>query len=219
MDQYFISQGLGPPIEVLIDGVPPCLLCGDPVVHGGTDGPLVCASCACGQSADGARWTLEQSEARNAHKLAKIAEYRALEAGRILSAARAFATLDDAAALARARAIVPRLLALCDLRGEALAHYASECGLAKGERSALHDQLTWLRDAVDVACDRMPPSDAVVALRAVVAIDGAVDIECPTCGAMAGWACEGEDYGYHAAGYHATRHVAARRTPFEEARR
>lgn len=29
----------------------------------------------------------------------------------------------------------------------------------------------------------------------------ATDVECPTCGAWVGWACEGSDYGYHAAGY------------------
>lgn len=37
-------------------------------------------------------------------------------------------------------------------------------------------------------------------------------VECPTCDAWKGWACEGDDYGYHAAGYHPARHEAARRT-------
>jgi hypothetical protein len=36
-------------------------------------------------------------------------------------------------------------------------------------------------------------------------------VECPTCAAWVGWACEGDDYGYHGAGYHPTRHEAARR--------
>lgn len=37
------------------------------------------------------------------------------------------------------------------------------------------------------------------------------DVECPTCGAWVGWACEGADYGYHAAGYHPSRQRAAER--------
>ena len=36
-------------------------------------------------------------------------------------------------------------------------------------------------------------------------------VECPTCGAWTGWACEGRDYGYHAAGYHRARVRAAAR--------
>lgn len=39
----------------------------------------------------------------------------------------------------------------------------------------------------------------------------ATDVECPTCGAQVGWACEGPDYGYHAAGYHPSRERAAAR--------
>lgn len=34
-------------------------------------------------------------------------------------------------------------------------------------------------------------------------------VECPTCGARVGWACEGANYGYHAAGYHRSRQRAA----------
>jgi hypothetical protein len=37
----------------------------------------------------------------------------------------------------------------------------------------------------------------------------ATDIECPTCGAWIGWACEGRNYGYHAAGYHRARQRVA----------
>lgn len=37
----------------------------------------------------------------------------------------------------------------------------------------------------------------------------ATDVECPTCGAWIGWACEGAKYGYHAAGYHRSRERAA----------
>lgn len=37
----------------------------------------------------------------------------------------------------------------------------------------------------------------------------ATSVECPTCGAWVGWACEGEDYGCHADGYHPARERAA----------
>jgi len=40
----------------------------------------------------------------------------------------------------------------------------------------------------------------------------ATDVDCPTCGAWVGWACEGKNYGYHAAGYHPSRQRAAERT-------
>jgi hypothetical protein len=36
-------------------------------------------------------------------------------------------------------------------------------------------------------------------------------VECPTCHAWVGWACEGRNYGYHAAGYHPARERAAAR--------
>lgn len=39
----------------------------------------------------------------------------------------------------------------------------------------------------------------------------ATDVECPTCFAWVGWACEGSKYGYHAAGYHPERQAAAER--------
>lgn len=44
----------------------------------------------------------------------------------------------------------------------------------------------------------------------------ATDVECPTCGAWVGWACEGPDYGYHAAGYHEARERAAERAAAEQ---
>jgi len=37
----------------------------------------------------------------------------------------------------------------------------------------------------------------------------ATEVECPVCAAWVGWACEGPDYGYHAAGYHPSRQRAA----------
>ena len=51
----------------------------------------------------------------------------------------------------------------------------------------------------------------MTATRAILAssID-ATSIECPTCDAWVGWACEGRNYGYHAAGYHRSREKAAR---------
>jgi hypothetical protein len=39
----------------------------------------------------------------------------------------------------------------------------------------------------------------------------ATDVECPTCYAWVGWACNGSNYGYHAAGYHPARERAAKR--------
>lgn len=39
----------------------------------------------------------------------------------------------------------------------------------------------------------------------------ATSVECPTCHAWIGWACNGRDYGYHAAGYHPSRERAAAR--------
>jgi hypothetical protein len=47
----------------------------------------------------------------------------------------------------------------------------------------------------------------------------ATDVECPVCFAWEGWACEGDDYGYHAAGYHLERHEAARRAHEDAPRR
>lgn len=38
----------------------------------------------------------------------------------------------------------------------------------------------------------------------------ATSVECPTCHAWVGWACEGPNYGYHAAGYHPARERAAK---------
>ena len=37
----------------------------------------------------------------------------------------------------------------------------------------------------------------------------ATSVECPTCDAWVGWACNGDDYGYHAAGYHPAREQIA----------
>lgn len=44
-------------------------------------------------------------------------------------------------------------------------------------------------------------------------VDGidVTSVECPTCHAAKGWACEGRDYGYHAAGYHPARVRKAQR--------
>lgn len=37
----------------------------------------------------------------------------------------------------------------------------------------------------------------------------ATSVEGPVCYAWVGWACEGPNYGYHAAGYHPARQRAA----------
>lgn len=42
------------------------------------------------------------------------------------------------------------------------------------------------------------------------ALDATV-VECPSCHAWIGWACNGPNYGYHAAGYHRSRVRAARK--------
>ena len=44
----------------------------------------------------------------------------------------------------------------------------------------------------------------------------ATDVECPTCHAWVDWACEGTNYGYHAAGYHPSRQRAADRAAAEK---
>ena len=46
----------------------------------------------------------------------------------------------------------------------------------------------------------------------------ATDVECPvkSCGAWVGWACQGQGYGYHAAGYHPSRQRAADRAATEQ---
>lgn len=49
-------------------------------------------------------------------------------------------------------------------------------------------------------------------MRATGHADDATDVECPTCHARVGWACNGRDYGYHAAGYHPSRQRAAERS-------
>lgn len=56
-----------------------------------------------------------------------------------------------------------------------------------------------------------PPAKA-----ASTAVLHAADVECPTCHAWVGWACEGRDYGYHAAGYHPSRQRAADRAAAEK---
>jgi hypothetical protein len=77
--KYFISRGLlQPPLEVEIEGAPPCLFCGESVYHPSTAGPLVCSSCDCGRNRDGSSWTAAQSRARHAHFRAKIDGYRAI---------------------------------------------------------------------------------------------------------------------------------------------
>lgn len=59
----------------------------------------------------------------------------------------------------------------------------------------------------------LPVAEAVHIAAAATgpwAVD-ATEIECPTCDAWIGWACNGNDYGYHAAGYHPARERAAAR--------
>jgi len=74
---YVISQGIfKPPLEVQIDGVPPCLFCGVPVESPSMNGPLVCGPCDMGCNPDGSRWTAEQHDERQRHLAETIERYR-----------------------------------------------------------------------------------------------------------------------------------------------
>lgn len=76
--RYSIDQGLlYPALEVEIDGVPPCLLCGEPVARPSMGGPLICGPCDCGNNREGSRWTPEQAKERYAHFRTRVAAYRA----------------------------------------------------------------------------------------------------------------------------------------------
>jgi len=46
---YHISRDISsqPSLRVLHDGPPPCLYCGEPVLHPSTAGPLICGPCDC----------------------------------------------------------------------------------------------------------------------------------------------------------------------------
>jgi hypothetical protein len=82
MKTYYISQGLfKPPLEVKIEGPPPCLFCGVPVFSPSMDGPLVCGSCDCGRNSDGSRWTDEERERAWSHCREQIAKYREVSDG------------------------------------------------------------------------------------------------------------------------------------------
>lgn len=77
--KYYISQGfLQPPLEIEIEGPPPCLFCGKLVHEPSMNGPLVCPSCDCGRNTDGSRWTNSEAHERHAHYAAAIAAYRTM---------------------------------------------------------------------------------------------------------------------------------------------
>jgi hypothetical protein len=67
---------IGRTLEVEIEGVPPCLYCGEPVVEPGMDGPLVCSWCDTGHNRDGSRWTDRQRRERFRHFNHMIETYR-----------------------------------------------------------------------------------------------------------------------------------------------
>lgn len=84
--KYLISQGLlHPPLEVELEPPPPCLYCGEPVLHPSMDGPLVCACCDCGTNRDGTKWTYAQCAERYEHRRAKVDEYRERAAAKEIS--------------------------------------------------------------------------------------------------------------------------------------
>ncbi len=183
--RYLISQGLlRHPLEVEIDGVPPCLFCGDPVTRPSMDGPLVCGTCDCGNNRDGSKWTKAQAEERYAHRRSKVAEYRALMIDRRVHEAKDLLAKmtpapwiarktyvetascladvcdrDDAAFMALARALVPDLIERDALRGAEVAKCADACGVAKG-------QIATLRETLRAAVDRLRPE--VREVRAVI---------------------------------------------------
>lgn len=53
---YYINTRTGR-IKITVKGIPPCLWCGEPVMHISMDGPLVCPACDCGNHKDGTKWT------------------------------------------------------------------------------------------------------------------------------------------------------------------
>lgn len=76
MTTYYISQFPKAPIEVEVEGPPPCLFCGEAVTQPSMDGPLVCGSCDCGRNRDGSKWTNAQADERWKHRRAQVAKYR-----------------------------------------------------------------------------------------------------------------------------------------------
>ena len=86
--RYFIApQGtMQTPIEVDVDGVPPCLFCGEPVTSPSMGGPLVCGACDGERNHDGTRWTGAQALERYSHRRDKIAKYQGLMTDRRMRA-------------------------------------------------------------------------------------------------------------------------------------
>jgi hypothetical protein len=178
--RYSISQGLlRHPLEVEIEGVPPCLFCGEPVTSPSMDGPLVCGACDCGRNRGGSKWTEAEAEERYAHRRSKVAEYRvqmidrrAHEAkellakmtqplwnarGTYIETAACLADVcdsDDAAFMAIARKLLPDLIERDALRGEEVAKWAHESGTAKGALDVLLHEVTELRALAKEKLDR-----------------------------------------------------------------
>lgn len=79
MTTYYISQSpFGPPLQVEIEGTPPCLFCGEHILlpsMDGPDGPLVCGSCDAGRNRDGSKWTQRQSKERWEQRSSQVEKY------------------------------------------------------------------------------------------------------------------------------------------------
>lgn len=75
MKTYYINRMFASPIKINIEGVPPCLWCGEPVVSPSMDGPLVCALCDMGMNEDGTKWTPEQYQEKLKHFNDQILKY------------------------------------------------------------------------------------------------------------------------------------------------
>jgi len=178
--RYSISQGLlRHPLEVEIDGVPPCLFCGEPVTSPSMDGPLVCGACDCGRNRGGSKWTEEQAEERYAHRRSKVAEYRVqMIDRRVREAKKLLAKMTrplwnargtyietaacladvcdsaDAAFMEIARKLLPDLIERDVLRGEEVARWAHESGTTKGALDVLLHEVTELRALAKEKLDR-----------------------------------------------------------------
>lgn len=195
--RYSIDQGLlRHPLEVEIDGVPPCLFCGEPVTSPSMDGPLVCGACDCGRNRGGSKWTEAQAEERYAHRRSMVATYRvqmidrrvremkellakmtshvrytAIETGESREEG---GTSASVAFMAAAWKLMPDLIEVYALRGEEVAKWADASGTAKGECDVLRREVTELRAALVEACDLAPQTERVTELRSLANAPAAV---------------------------------------------
>lgn len=77
VNEFFIVRTVSgkSPLRVVVDGAPPCLWCGKPVLEPSMDGPLVCCACDCGYNEDGTKWTAQDYQERRTHFAREIERY------------------------------------------------------------------------------------------------------------------------------------------------